>query len=293
MTTASAGHPPLIVRRSAGLVETLNPTGPLIGIFEDPEFAEMTTELVEGDLLLMYTDGVTEARRDGELLGQRRLAEAIASLPQVTDPQTALASVQKLVSDFQEDNPTKDDIAILALSVATAETLEQTLRDDPRASDLEGRLGWTPTVKKDFPPLTLLFSADAQHLFSVRAAVHRWLEAVAIPSAQAAEIVLAINEAASNAIAHAFRTTGEPSSISLEAYVTDTELHVTVADRGIWRRRRPRADGGRGLRLIDVLADGVELERTSSGTEVHLRWLLGREAALPQHAGTPDKAASS
>ena len=137
MTAASAGHPPLIVRRSAGLVETLNPTGPLIGIFEDPEFAEMTTELVDGDLLLMYTDGVTEARRDGELLGQRRLSEAIASLPEVTDPQTALASVQKLVSDFQEDNPSRDDIAILALSVATAEMRGESTRAEPPAPPLE------------------------------------------------------------------------------------------------------------------------------------------------------------
>ena len=253
----------------------------------------MTTELMQGDLLLMYTDGVTEARRDGELLGQRRVSEAIASLPQVTDPKTALASVQKLVSDFQEDNPAKDDIAILALSVATPETLEQSRRDSPPASAIEGRLGWTPTVKQELPPLTLLFPADAQHLSAVRAAVHRWLEGVPIATAQAAEIVLAMNEAASNAIAHAFRTTVTPRSISLDAWVIDTELNVVVADRGVWQRRRPRTDGGRGLRLIDVLADGVELERTSSGTEVRLRWLLEPHITLAQNASTAGEAVSS
>ena len=286
VTAASAGHPPLIVRRSAGLVETLNPTGPLIGIFEDPEFAEMTTELVDGDLLLMYTDGVTEARRDGELLGQHRLSEAIGSLPEVTDPQTALASVQKLVSDFQEDNPTKDDIAILALSVATAEMRGESTRAEPPAPPLEDRLGWTPAVKEELPPLTLLFPADAQHLSAVRGAVRRWLEAVPIARAQVAEIVLAMNEAVSNAIAHAFRATGEPRWISLDADITDNELNVVVADRGVWRRRRPRADGGRGLRLIDALADGVELERTSAGTEVRLHWLLDVESRQSEKVAT-------
>ena len=282
VTAASAGHPPLIVRRSAGLVETLNPAGPLIGIFEDPEFDEMTTELVEGDLLLMYTDGVTEARRDGELLGQRRLSEAIASLPQVTDPETALASVEKLVSDFQEDNPSKDDVAILALLVAAAEKrIERSTPADSPASALDDRMGWRPAVKPELPPLTLLFPADAQHLFTVRAAVHRWLEVVPIAPAQAAEIVLAMNEAVSNAIAHAFSASGEPRSISLDASIADTELNVVVADRGVWRRARPRPDGGRGLGLIDALVDGVELERTASGTEVRLRWLLDLRRPAP------------
>ena len=278
VTAASAGHPPLIVRRSAGLVETLNPGGPLIGIFDDAEFAEMTTELVDGDLLLMYTDGVTEARRNGELLGQRRLSEAIASLSHVADPQTVLASVQKLVSDFQEDSPTKDDIAILALSVAAAETSKP---DDPAASGEDGRIGWRPTAKKEAPALTLVFPSDAQHLAAVRVAMYRWLETVPVAPAQAAEIVLAMNEAASNAIAHASGTAEKPRSISLDAYLTSDELTVVVADRGVWQRRRPRPDGGRGLRLLDALADGVELERTPSGTEVRLRWLLDLRATAP------------
>ena len=281
VTAASAGHPPLIVRRSGGLVELLNPSGPLIGIFEEPEFAEQTSELVEGDLLLMYTDGVTEARRQGVLLGHRRLSEVIASLPEAKDPRAALAAVQKLVSDFQEDELTRDDIAMLALSVTTSELPEASTSGSPPASGLEARMSWKPTLKRDSVPLALLFPADAQHLAGVRAAVQRWLDAVPVASAQAAEIVLATNEAASNAIAHAYRATEEPSTISVDASVTGAELNVAIADRGVWQRRRPRADGGRGLRLIDTLADAVELERTSSGTEIRLRWFLEQPATGP------------
>jgi serine phosphatase RsbU (regulator of sigma subunit)/anti-sigma regulatory factor (Ser/Thr protein kinase) len=274
VTAASAGHPPLIVRRSGGLVETLNPSGPLIGIFENPEFAEQTIELVEGDLLLMYTDGVTEARADGELLGSRRLSEAIARLPEPTEPRTALAVVQKLVSDFQEDRLTKDDIAMLALSVATSELPEVSTETGGDVREPAHREPWRPTREAEPASLALLFPAAAGHLSAVRVAAHRWLEAVPVAKAQAAEIVLAINEAVSNAVAHAYPPNDEPRTISLDASVKGRELTVVVADQGVWQRRPPRSDGGRGLGLIERLADNLELQRTSSGTEVRLRWVL-------------------
>ncbi len=275
VTAASAGHPPLIVRRAGGLIEAMNPRGPLIGIFENPEFAEQTIELGEGDLLLMYTDGVTEARADGELLGGRRLSEAVAGLPQGKDPHAALAAVQKLVADFQEDHLNRDDIAMLALSVATAEPGGPLLDLGVDPSEHAKRMAWSRESNPAEPaPLALLFPADAAQLAGVRAAARRWLTTVPVSEAQAAEIVLAVNEATSNAVAHAYRGVDEPRAVSVDASVRDAELTLVVSDQGVWRRGRPRSDGGRGLDVIETLAHGLELKRASSGTEVRLRWLL-------------------
>ncbi len=275
VTAASAGHPPLLVRRVGGLVEAVNPAGPLIGVFEDPEFTEQATELAEGDLLLLYTDGVTEARADGELLGERRLAEAVAGLPEGADPRAALDSVQQLVADWQEDNLTRDDIAMLALSVAGHE-------QQPPEAEASDRVAWRRGGNADGPaPLSLLFPADAHQLARVRTAMRRWLEPITIDSKQAGDIILALNEAVSNAVTHAYRGDDEPRAVSVDARVDGNELTVVVADRGVWRRRRPRAQGGRGLDLIETLADEHRLQRTPSGTEVRLHWRLDRASHDP------------
>jgi sigma-B regulation protein RsbU (phosphoserine phosphatase) len=65
LTFCNAGHqPPLILRKTKSkkeTVEMLHPTGAAIGLIEEAEFAEKTIELQEEDLLVLYTDGVTEA----------------------------------------------------------------------------------------------------------------------------------------------------------------------------------------------------------------------------------------
>ena len=243
LTAASAGHPPLIVRRRGGLVETVNPGGPLIGIFEDPEFDEQTTTLGEGDLLLMYTDGVTEARAGGNLLGERRLGEAITELTEDPDPRAALTAVQRLVADFQEDHLTRDDIAMLALSVTASDAngVGSTGRGALRAHGVDAEWGAAEPA-----PLSLLFPADAGQLAAVRTTTRRWLDTVDVAREQAAEIILAMNEAVSNAVAHAYLDLDEPRAVSVDASVVARELTVVVADRGVWRRREPDAAGGRG-----------------------------------------------
>ena len=64
---ASAGHTPaLLLRSESDRIEELPPTGPALGIFEESEFeVARTAPLDAGDLLLMHTDGVTEAKGPG------------------------------------------------------------------------------------------------------------------------------------------------------------------------------------------------------------------------------------
>jgi sigma-B regulation protein RsbU (phosphoserine phosphatase) len=78
-TYVNAGHnPALLYRASSGQFETLDATGPLLGTFETATFKERVVELRPGDVLVMYTDGVTEAMTPaGELFGEERLRREI------------------------------------------------------------------------------------------------------------------------------------------------------------------------------------------------------------------------
>jgi serine phosphatase RsbU (regulator of sigma subunit) len=78
LTYVNAGHNPPVLRRRDGSVETLEPTGPVIGFLEGVEFEEVTITLQPGDLLVFYTDGVTEAEnREGAMFGEERLCAVI------------------------------------------------------------------------------------------------------------------------------------------------------------------------------------------------------------------------
>src|SRR3954471_16687960 len=82
---ASAGHPPPLIRRADGRVEeTLRP-GTLLGALPGPEPVEATVVLEPGDVLVLFTDGVTEARGAGGLLGEEGVARALTDAPPTAD----------------------------------------------------------------------------------------------------------------------------------------------------------------------------------------------------------------
>ena len=72
---ANAGHPPIILVRADGTCMNLLPTGGVLGVHEKFEYSEQAVTVHSGDLILMYTDGVTEAENEsGEMFGDGRLA---------------------------------------------------------------------------------------------------------------------------------------------------------------------------------------------------------------------------
>jgi serine phosphatase RsbU (regulator of sigma subunit)/HAMP domain-containing protein len=72
---ANAGHPPALVRTSEGEILELGPTGPLLGGIRSASFSRRTVGLDPGAAILLYTDGVTEARGPRGLFGDGRLKE--------------------------------------------------------------------------------------------------------------------------------------------------------------------------------------------------------------------------
>lgn len=108
---ANAGHPPLIAVRHASGVELLPSSGPPLGTFDDAVYADETLDAHEGDMLVLYTDGVTEEDRDIDR-GELRLLECIRSAAAVPPAGRAEHIAQHI---FGETSP-RDDAAILVLS---------------------------------------------------------------------------------------------------------------------------------------------------------------------------------
>jgi sigma-B regulation protein RsbU (phosphoserine phosphatase) len=115
----NAGHnPPYLVRRSAGW-ETLQPTGPLVGPFREATYREARCRLEPDDLLLLYTDGVTEANcGDGDLFGEPRLEQILQLAPGLS-PATLCETITAAVRDFSRGD-LQDDVTLLSLRRAVA-----------------------------------------------------------------------------------------------------------------------------------------------------------------------------
>jgi PAS domain S-box-containing protein len=105
-----AGHPPPLLVRD-GLVEAVGPTGPLLGAPDDHEWELTTVDLGIGDQVVLYTDGVTEARGPGNRFGERRLRSTFAG---ATRPEAIVASVEVALDSFIDGEP-EDDAAVLAI----------------------------------------------------------------------------------------------------------------------------------------------------------------------------------
>ncbi|HEY3189400.1 MAG TPA: PP2C family protein-serine/threonine phosphatase, partial [Solirubrobacteraceae bacterium] len=108
-----AGHPPALILRSDGEVEELGADGSLLGVDDDLHLVTTTHELEAGDALVLYSDGIVEARRDGELFGFERLRAAVAAAAGRAAHEIT-AGVQAAVREFAP-GPPSDDRALLVL----------------------------------------------------------------------------------------------------------------------------------------------------------------------------------
>jgi serine phosphatase RsbU (regulator of sigma subunit) len=110
---ANAAHPPAAIVSPSGEVVNLGPTGTLLGAFEGIEYAEATARLDCGDVLFLYTDGLTETRGAEGFYGEDRVHEVL--------PQLRNRSVKNVVEDVVADvlafgdGRLNDDLAILAV----------------------------------------------------------------------------------------------------------------------------------------------------------------------------------
>jgi serine phosphatase RsbU (regulator of sigma subunit) len=109
---ASAGHPPAFMWHG-GDVRGLTATGPLISLTDDADYGARELPLDPGDVVLLYTDGLAEARNGDTLFGEDRIASYLRRDPSA-DVDVLCKSLAEAADDFASQ-PLSDDVAILAV----------------------------------------------------------------------------------------------------------------------------------------------------------------------------------
>ena len=237
-TLASAGHPPPLVLAADGNVSLIEDgRGPPLGAVADPGYNEASGVLAPGSTLLMYTDGLVE-RRD------MWLDEGIARLTIEAEASTGLdpdALVDRLLSVLVPKGGGEDDVALLAVRLT------------PFAHDR----------------VALRLPAEPHVLTSLRRTLRLWLGALGAGEMETYDVLVAVTEAAANAVEHAYG----PVDAWFEVEATagdDGDVMVVVRDHGRWRPPRGH-NRGRGTLLMQELMDHFEVTTSEEGTEVRMR----------------------
>jgi len=113
---ANGGHPPALVLRTDGSIEQLGPTGPLLGAMPAVGYESARTAFIAGDTVLLYTDGVTEARQGNTFFGEQRVSQVLA---QGGTPDVIARRLLAEVSGFVSAE-LRDDVAILVVTATDA-----------------------------------------------------------------------------------------------------------------------------------------------------------------------------
>jgi len=112
VTLAVAGHPPALVVRADGSVETAPAHGTMLGAFQDPTFHTCAIHLDPGDAIVVYSDGILDAEIDGIRVDEQHIARLLAQTPQAS----AKVLVDRLKNGLRAtDRRLRDDVAIMAL----------------------------------------------------------------------------------------------------------------------------------------------------------------------------------
>lgn len=114
MSYVNGGHEPLFILGKSGIRATLNPTGPAVGMMPNSKFKIKQIKLEPGDILLGYTDGVTEGKNpDGHLFTKERL---LALIEQPTTSAVELVErIKEHLFQYIADAPQFDDITMLSI----------------------------------------------------------------------------------------------------------------------------------------------------------------------------------
>jgi serine phosphatase RsbU (regulator of sigma subunit)/anti-sigma regulatory factor (Ser/Thr protein kinase) len=234
---ASAGHPPPLAIAPDGASSYLeHETCPPLGVMPYLAYKERVQWLEPGSTILLYTDGLVEQRGSIDE-GLTRLREAVAA-------GTAEELCDRIVATLLPDGSGDDDAAVLAL------------RDVPLSSDR----------------LSLSVPADPDALVHVRRSLNQWLAASGASPKDAYALSVACGEACANAIEHAYGPS--EAAFRLDAQRVNGDVEIVVSDQGRWRRRFS-GQRGRGLDLMEALADELEITATETGTSVRLRRHVG------------------
>jgi PAS domain S-box-containing protein len=222
------GHPPALVRRADGRLESAGSPGLLLGFAHDPPLVDDDVRLEPGDTILLYTDGVTDVARDGDRFGDARLEELTRSLGPALPAAAIVATIEETAVAYAALQP-QDDMALVALQVPGGFV---------RASQFD--VGGGPeAIGRARMALTEFLgdSVGAERLYDLR---------------------LLASEVVTNAVRHGGARQGE--HVDLRVALSDDRIRLEVRDPGpgfhdmVPAPALPESDrgGGYGLYLVDL-----------------------------------------
>ncbi len=223
MEVTAAGHPAPILARD-GHAAPVGVIGTPLGLVGDPELPQSAIDLVPGDVVAFYTDGVTESAAPRVLLDESDLAGLIAERAP-SGPAAVVERLEHAAVGLAEGAP-RDDIAALALMLPRSGPV--VVREFPA----------TPQAARDVADLLAPLSGD-------------------LSPEVAADLRLLATELVANAVRHTGVADG---TLRLRVRLTGDVIHLSVADDGpgfeVPERpvTAPEGPGGWGLYLVDQCA---------------------------------------
>ena len=224
----------------------------VLGVTPDLTFKAGEIELHPGDTLVLYTDGVTEAPRNGRPFGQGKFSDLITDFGAGT-PGEVVQAIRRSVETWSFGSELRDDLALVVCQVV-------------------------PDTAVDEPTRELVLPNEPARIADVRRFVSSFLSDLRCPVDVSHEVVLAANEAAANACRYGRRPNSR-GELRVRCAARAREVVLTIADEGpgfdarsLARRSLPDrfASGGRGLYLMQSLMDDVDIASSSAGTTVTL-----------------------
>jgi anti-sigma regulatory factor (Ser/Thr protein kinase) len=227
---ANAGHLPPVLVWPTDVTLLGGALGPPLGLISDASRSTIQVDVPDGATLVLYTDGLVERRSQSIDNGLARLRAAVHALRRQRFDATTILNLFPDATD--------DDVAVLVVGI-----------DVPH-------------------PLQIEFPARTHELSSVRARLDEWLARLGAAAHERFDIVIAVHEAAANAVVHAYRD--RPGYlVTIDARYRAGEVVIAVRDHGEWFAR-PEDHDGRGLDLINGLVD-ADVDHGLFGTTVTLR----------------------
>jgi sigma-B regulation protein RsbU (phosphoserine phosphatase) len=206
VTFVDCGHTKTIhYSRTSGELHTLEGDSLPLGVSEREVYTQVTVPFSPGDMFCFYSDGVTEARNgEGELFGYDRLAATVRENGHLS-PEGIVETVRQAVMRFSGGTEFPDDLTCVAVRIRPKE-------EEPEAAPRE-----VPLARDAMEAVS-----DLTELATIRAFVRNFCRnspPAPIDDTRLSELVLAVNEACSNIMRHAYDgRTNEPIRVEVEAY---------------------------------------------------------------------------
>lgn len=248
---SNGGHPHPLVVRAQGEVEELAGTGGmLLGIYSDPELVDQRLELLPGDALVLFTDGLTE-RRDPHDDPDGRIRELLRSSAGASASETATRLGWLAMTDNAKSD---DDVAVVVLRRVGTETSELPATPPATGESIAVELEPGPRCPAE-ARTSLMPLADS------------------LPAKVYLDLSLLVSELVTNSVRHARLRPRDLIRLRIET--SDRVIRLEVSDPGggfsaDLPEPAPRGPGGWGLFLTERLADRWGVDREGGWTTVWL-----------------------